>query len=233
MQTERLDTARVFERIFSIYRAQAGVLLPGAFILILVPAALGLAPSRSMQALSLALSLIAIVAYQGFVVQATRDIQDGVRDLSLGRLLGSVSRVFGPLLWTAILVGVGVFLGLIAFIVPGLILITIWAVAVPVVVCEPRGPVEALARSRALVHGHGWRVFGVLIVTFIIVLVARLVALAIAGNSDIGLVVASLVAGTLTAPISALASAVLYLELLRLKGEALPPADMAGFNGER
>ena len=233
MPTGRLDTARVFEQIFEIYRKQAGVLLPGAFILILIPAALSFGSSASMQAISLALSLIAIVAYQGFVVQATRDIQDGVRDLSLGRLFGSVSRFLGPLLWTAILVGIGVFLGMLAFIVPGLILITIWAVAVPVVVCEARGPVESLGRSRELVHGHGWRVFSVLIVTFVLVFVARLVALAIAGNSDVGLVVASLVAGTLTAPISALASAVLYLELLKLKGEPLPPADMAGFSGER
>jgi hypothetical protein len=102
-----------------------------------------------------------------------------------------------------------------------------------VVVCEVRSPTEAIGRSRELVRGHGWQVFSVLIVTLLLVLIARLVFLAIAtgiSDSDISLVLASLIAGTLTAPVFALASAVLYLELLQLKGEQLPPADMARVN---
>ena len=119
------------------------------------------------QALALAAGIIAAVAYQGLVVQAVRDIQDGVRDLSLGGLFRSVSKVLAPLLWTAILVGLGVFVGFLAVIVPGLVLLTWWAVAAPVVVCEVRTPTEAIRRSRALVRGHGWQVFSVLVVTFL------------------------------------------------------------------
>jgi hypothetical protein len=236
MERQRLDTARVFERVFAIYRLQAGVLLPAALILYLIPAALGLAAGVTGQALALAASVIAAVGYQGLVVQAVRDIQDGVRDLSLGGLFRSVSKVLGPLLWTALLVGLGVFVGFLAFIVPGLILLTQWAVAAPVVVCELRTPVQAMGRSRQLVHGHGWQVFGVLVVTFLLVLVADLlfasVANAISG-SDVAFALAQLLGSTVTAPIFALASAVLYLELLQLRGEQLPPADMASFTGER
>jgi hypothetical protein len=228
----RLDTARVFERIFAIYRLQAGVLLPAAVILYLIPAALGLSRSLTAQALALAASLIAAVAYQGIVVQAVRDIQDGVRDLSLGGLFRSVSKVLAPLLWTALLVGLGVTIGFIAFIIPGLVLLTQWAVAAPVVVCEVRTPTQAIGRSRQLVHGHGWRVFSVLVVTVLLTLVARLTLLSLAAaisNTDVVLAVASLIASMLTAPVFALASAVLYLELLQLKGEQLPPADMRSF----
>jgi hypothetical protein len=236
MERQRLDTARVFERVFAIYRLQAGVLLPAALILYLIPAALGLAHGVTGQALALAASVIAAVGYQGLVVQAVRDIQDGVRDLSLGGLFRSVSKVLGPLLWTALLVGLGVFVGFLAFIIPGLILLTQWAVAAPVVVCELRTPVQAMGRSRQLVHGHGWQVFGVLVVTFLLVLIADLlfasVANAISG-SDVAFALAQLLGSTVTAPIFALASAVLYLELLQLRGEQLPPADMASFTGER
>ena len=236
MPKERLDTARVFERVFAIYRLQAGVLLPAAVVLYLIPAALGLANGVAGQALALAASIIAAVAYQGLVVQAVRDIQDGVRDLSLGGLFRSVSKVLAPLLWTAILVGLGVFVGFLAFLIPGLVLLTWWAVAAPVVVCEVRSPTEAISRSRGLVRGHGWQVFSVLVVTFLLVLIADLLLASLANavsGSDIAFAVAQLLAGTITAPVFALASAVLYLELLQLKGEQLPPADMAGFSGER
>ena len=232
MNESRLDTARVFERVFAIYRLQAGVLLPAAVVVYLIPSALGLANGITGQALALAASVIAAVAYQGLVVQAVRDIQDGVRDLSLGGLFRSVSKVLAPLMWTAILVGVGVFLGFLAFIIPGIWLLTQWAVAAPVVVCEVRTAPQAVTRSRELVHGHGWRVFSVLIVTFMIVLIVDL-ALASAANAisggGISFAIAQLLAGMLTAPIFALATAVLYLELLQLKGEQLPPADMASF----
>jgi hypothetical protein len=235
MQPGHLDTSRVFERVFAIYRLQAGVLLPAAVVLYVIPAALGLTNGLTGQALALAGSIIAAVAYQGVVVQAVRDIQDGVRDLSLGGLFRSATKVLGPLLWTALLVGLGVFVGFILFIIPGLVLLTWWAVAAPVVVCEVRTPPEAISRSRELVRGNGWRVFSVLVVTFLLVVIADLAFASIANaisGSDVSIAIANLVAGMFTAPVFALASAVLYLELLQLRGEQLPPADMRSFRKE-
>jgi hypothetical protein len=86
------------------------------------------------------------------------------------------------------------------------------------------------------VRGHGWQVFSVLVVTFLLVLIADLALASVANavsGSDIVFAIAQLAAGTITAPVFALASAVLYLELLQLKGEQLPPADMAGFSEPR
>jgi hypothetical protein len=79
-------------------------------------------------------------------------------------------------------------------------------------------------------------VFSVLVVTVVLILIAQLVFVTIAAaisDSDVSLTIGSLVAGVITAPVFALASAVLYLELLQLKGEQLPPSDAAAFSEER
>jgi hypothetical protein len=227
MTPERLDTAAVFERIFSIYRAQAAVLLPAALIVYLLPAALGALDTTTARALSLAAIVIFGVWYQGMVVEAVRDIQDRKRDLSIGALFRSVADVLGPLIWTALLVGLGVFLGLLAFVIPGFVLLTWWCVAAPAVVIERTGPVDAIRRSRELVRGHGWRVFSVLAVTVLIVLVVSAVFQSIAiavGGSGIAYALALLAGNAITAPIFALAATVLYLTLRRLKGEPPPGA---------
>jgi hypothetical protein len=229
MPKQRLDTARVFERVFGIYRAQATVLLPAALIVSLVPAALVATGSIW---LPLAASFICNVYFQGMVVQAVRDIQDSVRNLSLTGLLRSVGPAFAQLLWTAILLGICVTAGVVALLIPGLILGTMWSVAIPVVVCEDRTAPQALGRSARLVRGYGWAVFSVLIVMALILFLLLGLAGAVSG-SGAPAVVASLVANTLTAPLFAIAASVVYLELLQLKGEPLPPADMASFTGER
>src|SRR5206468_87068 len=74
-----------------------------------------------------------------------------------------------------ILAGIAITIGLILIIVPGLFLITIWAVIVPVIVLEGAGVFDAFRRSHQLVRGRGWHVFGTLVVTWIILLVVNLV----------------------------------------------------------
>jgi hypothetical protein len=227
MPAERLDTASVFERIFEVYRRQAAVLLPAAFVVYLVPSALSLSRSPGAQALALAASVIAAVSYQGMVVMAVRDMQDGVRDLSIAGLFRSVSPVLAQLLWTAILVGLGVFAGFVAFVIPGLVLLTQWSVAAPAVVIERSTATRAIGRSRTLVHGNGWRVFGVLMVTVVIVFVVDALLLSLAAavsGGAVSIAVANLIGGVLTAPLFALASAVLYLALRSLRGEPTPGA---------
>lgn len=227
MKRERLDTAKLFSRVFKIYRTQAAVLLPAALIVSLIPAALSVPDTRSAKALSLAALFIFGVWYQGMVAEAVRDIQDDSRDLSIGGLFRSVAGVLGPLIWTALIVVLGVIAGFLVFVVPGIVLGTWWSVSAPALVIERTDPMQAIRRSRELVRGHGWEVFGVLLVTVAIVIVVSVVfqSLALAvGDSGIAYAAAVLAGNAITAPIFALAATVLYLELRRLKGEPPPPA---------
>ena len=108
-------------------------------------------------------------------------------------------------------------IGFLLIIVPGLILITIWSVAAPVVVLERPGVFAALGRSRELVRGNGWQVFGVIFVLVLPRPVRRLGASRSPPTrpAPASGIVARVVVGVLTAPLSALAAAVLYFELRR------------------
>ena len=133
-----------------------------------------------------------------------------------------------PLVAVGILFGVRVFVGFILLIVPGLFLLTIWAVVVPVTVVERPGVIEAFGRSRELVRGNGWPVFGVLVILFLIQAAATaiLVAIFIGIGHFAGYAIAALIASTLLAPLSALAASVMYFELRPAPAE--PPPSPGG-----
>jgi hypothetical protein len=113
-------------------------------------------------------------------------------------------------------------------IVPGCILLTIWAVIAPVIVVEKTGVFGAFRRSQELVRDYGWPVFGSVIAATLIALVATLalssIGDAIAGGPFLRIVFAAL-ASTFTAPITALVAAVLYYRLLALKDGTSPNLD--------
>jgi hypothetical protein len=227
MEATKLDTAAVFERLFGTYRAQFSLFVPAALSVYAAPALIVAiaveAGSSVLAVVGLGASLLAQVWFQGMVVEAVRDIQDGKRDFTVGTLFRSVAPVVGSLFLASLLAALGIVLGLFLLIIPGLILLTIWAVVAPVVVIERRSPLEALRRSRELVRGSGWRVFGVVAVALILQAVAGQVLGAVIGAIDDGVVGAALgtlISSALVAPITGIAAAVLYLELRRLKGEA-------------
>ncbi len=215
---KRVDVGSVLNRAFSIYGAQAGTLLPTAFVLFLLVGVVNglLAGSLVLLPLTFAIGVIAGTLYQGMVVALVSDVQDGRRDYSVGELLRSVTPVLLPLIVAGFLAGLGIGIGLILLLVPGLFLATIWAVVGPAIVVERVGALEAFRRSRELVKGDAWAVFGVIVITFIITFVVSAIFGGIAAAADdtaVVRIVANVLASTLTAPLSALVGAVLFFSL--------------------
>src|SRR5262249_32951162 len=156
---------------------QAGVLLPVAFGLFLIVAILNglLATSLLLGLIGFAVSVIATTLYPGMVVSLVSDVQDGRRDSSVGELIEATWPVVLPLLGARILAGIAIAVGFFLLVVPGLFLLTIWSVIAPVIVVEHSGAVDAFGRSRELVKGNGWQVFGVIVVVFLITVIASIV----------------------------------------------------------
>jgi len=223
----KLDVGGTLSQTFSTYGAQAGVLLPLAFCLYLLVAVIDvlLAGSLALVPLVLAVSVIAATLYQGMVVGLVRDVQDGRRDSSIEDLVRATGPVILPLIGAGLLAGIGIGIGFLLLVVPGLILLTIWSVIAPVIVVERSGVRAAFGRSRELVRGNGWQVFGVIVVVYIIVFVASAIFGAIGtaiSDTAVVQIVFNLIGSTLTAPIAALVAAVIYFRLLAIKGDPAP-----------
>jgi hypothetical protein len=225
----KLSVGETLRAAFSIYRDQAGVLLPVAFWLFLGVAILEAVIGESVAILAVALLTVALIfLYQGMVVGLVRDVRDGRRDNSIGELIRSVLPVLMPLIGAGLLTAIGIVFGFVLLVVPGVYLLTIWAVTAPVIVIERRGVFDALGRSRQLVRGNGWPVLGTFLAAILIGLVVTVVLNAVGrGISDdpiLGVVFYAL-ASTVTAPVEALVASVLYFRLREL--ESLSSASAA------
>jgi hypothetical protein len=225
----KLEVGDTLAEVFAIYREQAGVLLPIAFWMFLVVAIVnGVAgEDNGLVGLSLLVSLIVGILYQGVVVNLVRELKQGGEVASMGALVSQTLPFVGPLVGVALLAGIGIGIGFVLLIVPGLFLLTIWAVLAPAVVIERRGVLEAFRRSREMVEGSNWQVFGVLLATIAITAAVGLVLSSIAASLASGpivRVVFTAIASTVTAPIGGLVAGVLYFRLLELHTPAAPPA---------
>ncbi|HEY6637450.1 MAG TPA: hypothetical protein VIZ61_07180 [Solirubrobacterales bacterium] len=227
----RIEPGRVIGEAFETYRNNAGALL-GVAVLILgvVGIANGLLRTSDSVWLALVASIISLVAhvlYTGYVVKLVQDVRDGRRDDTVGDLLSAAAPYIGTLILNGILFGIAVAIGLFLLIVPGLILITIWAVVAPSIVVENRGVIEAFGRSRELVRGNGWNVFGVILIAFLIVIAVYVIATLIgAAIGNAGLVILSVVASIVAEPLVALVSSVLFFDLGGGQGMTTSPAEM-------
>jgi hypothetical protein len=216
--TRSIDPTRVIGEAFQTYRDHAGALLGGALIVIGISAVinglLATTDSLFLIAFGIVVSILAGVLYAGYVVKLVQDIRDGRRDFSVGELFSAAAPYIGTLLLNGLLAGIAITIGFILIIVPGLILITIWAVIAPSIVVENRGVIEAFGRSRELVSGNGWNVFGAIVLAFLIVIAFSIVAGLIgAALGDGGRVALQAIANVLTAPIAALVASILFFEL--------------------
>jgi hypothetical protein len=78
----------------------------------------------------------------------------GVMD-SFSKVKNQIAGVIG----LSLLIGLGVFAGCLALIVPGIILMIMWSLAIPVKVLEHKGIIDSMSRSSELSKGNRGRIF--------------------------------------------------------------------------
>jgi hypothetical protein len=207
-----------------MYKAHAAHLLAIAFIIYLgaaiLAALLALAGTVGLL-LGALVEVVAAFLLQATLVKAVQDVRDGRADLSIGETVSAALPSLGAVAGASILAGIAITIGLILFIVPGLWLITIWAVIVPVIVIERSGVFGSFGRSQELVRGRFWHVFFTLVLVFLIMIAVDIV---------LGLIfsflphylrggLSSIISGTLISPYLALVVTLVYY---RLSGQPTP-----------
>lgn len=143
------------------------------------------------------------------------------RETSAGASLRFAGDRLGAALWLGIVLAVGVAIGLLAFIVPGIWLAVAWSVAFPAMLVEGTGGLAALRRSTALVQGRWWATCGRLVVACILVVVIGGVITSVAlapvdATSTAALVlesVANLAVSVLTTPFLTAVATLIYFDL--------------------
>ena len=172
-------------------------------------------------------SIVGTFWLQGALVEAVQDVRDGKQDLSIGELFKRVQPRLPALIVAGILAGLGIALGFVLLIVPGLFLLTIWSLIVPAIVIEGKSAGESFGRSRELVKGNGWSVFGVIVITIGAVIVASIIVSILTfwlpdGINDFA---RSLISNTVVVPFVACAWTLMYFALAQ--GRSAAPAEAA------
>lgn len=220
-------TEGVLGQAWGMYKANWRHLLPIAFVVYVAVALISILLRAILDVwlaaiLGSVVSLIATFWVQGALVKAVEDVRDGRADLSLGETFDRVRPKLAAIVVAGILAALGIFLGLILLIVPGLVLLTWWILIVPVIVIEDRSAGESFGRSRELVKGYGWNVFGVIILT-ILVIIGFSIVLSILASPFAAWVeelITGIIGGTLTTPFVVIAWTLLYFRLREAKEPA-------------
>jgi hypothetical protein len=213
-----------------MYKAHWRHLVPIAFVVYVLISLLALLLAVLLGWLGvLAGALIALAGLfwlQGALVIAVDDVRDGRADLSIQETLSRVLPRLNTLTLAGLLAALGITLGFLLLIVPGLVLITLWLLIVPAIMLENRGVFGSFGRSRQLVSGQGWNVFGVIVLTVAILLAVNIgVSIVESGlDSRWGSLLLDIATQTAVAPFLALAWTITYYELRAIQEVELAPA---------
>ena len=128
---------------------------------------------------------------------------------------GRVARVLPVVAAAQIVAGLGIAVGLVAFVIPGVILLIRWAVVAQVAAIEHPDWLGALRRTAELTRGNYVHVLGVVALANVIPIGLNVLAQAITGTStNAGAVAVGIVVATLVRSFTALTTAMLYFDLV-------------------
>lgn len=217
------DALSVYRRLWRRSILVAG----GVFLVVALAEALTAEhPTAGTLLVSLVLGLVGSLLVQGALVEVVRDLHEG-RPAAPVRVYYQRTRGrLGTLLGATLLYGLGVAIGFVLLVVPGLVLMAHWALLVPLVMIEGRATGEAFGRSMELVRGRTGAVLVlVLLATLLTGIANTAITLAFAFLPRFSAAwIGGMVAGALTVPYQAHVLTVLYYRLTDPERPVLPEA---------
>lgn len=113
---------------------------------------------------SLLVTVVGTFWLAGALVLAVDDLRDDRADTPIAELYERARPQLPALISAGLLAGLGILVGFVLLVVPGLYLLVRWSLLAPVIVLERRQARDAFGRSADLVRGHGWRMLWVVLV---------------------------------------------------------------------
>jgi len=168
-----IEVGHVLSKSLELIRDNPILLVPQVIVLV-VSLLEDLASAATLSVLGFVLLLVSVIvtiivtgAYPSLVQEAL----DG-RPVSIGNSMRQASGRFFTLLVAGIVVGIAVFVGLIALVVPGIIFLTWWVYTTPAIMLENKGVFDGMAASKAFGRDKKWSTFLLLLTVAIVAIVA-------------------------------------------------------------
>lgn len=167
-------------------------------------------------AISVGILLLLSTVYGGMIT-ALICLPGSGPDTTGGELWSKVAPILARLVWVTLITIAAVLAGLFILVIPGLILVTLFAVATQVVVAEHRDAFGSIARSVELVRGNGFRVFGFVIllgaVCLLLLTMVAVLTVPAFGTGAAGSAASSFFQNLVVGPLLATGPAALYNRL--------------------
>jgi hypothetical protein len=227
----------VLGEAWALYRRHAAHFILISFVIFLVisviTALLSWALGLVGALIGLVFSIFGMFLLQAALVKAVQDVRDGRVDLSLGQTISAALPFVGSVAVASILASIGIGIGLVLVIVPGLILLTFWSMIVPEIVIGGAGAFESFSRSWRMVRGYAWNVFGTFILVFLILIAGEIVVSLILSALPYGWrsFISDLVVDSLVVPFIAAVVTLIYYRLTAAHGEQPEPGTFNGPGG--
>jgi hypothetical protein len=234
-QIEKIDIGRVIQRGFNTIGRNAATFLLAGVIFAGLPTFVAQyvavsqfrsgPPQFGADFLAASAIMFIVSIFASNLLQATL-VRSSILDLNgrpadIGGSLQAAFMIILPMIGLTIVASIGIGLGLLLLIVPGIILYVMWIVAVPVLVEERVGVFESLGRSASLTAGSRWRIFGLLVLYvlfwWIVALVFQLVFAFDPLDGATYMALVNALIGIVTGVFTATMTASLYVELRTVK----------------
>ncbi len=233
---QSFDMGRVISGTFSAIAKNFVVFLAGAVVFLGLPQALAIyatldaaaagsdlsGNSGVLNLIAFPLSLIGSSIMSGYIVYTVAQSYRG-KEPSIGESYSAAIRSILGLIGASILVSLGVALGIVLLIIPGIIFMVMWSVTIPSLVVEGLSPVSAMKRSQELTKGSRWPIFWLSLVG-ILINVALTFALAgfnfgalIAESPVLSVLVGQALVSIVSSIIFGTGGAIVYAELRNIK----------------
>lgn len=227
-----LELSRVMNGTVAAVAKDFPILIAGAVLLAGPPTAFGIwATINAVEAgqtfttemgVSVLFSVIAVGLLNGYIMHIVAQRYRGL-EVSIGDAISVAIRSSLPIIGTTILITLGYIAGAIMLVIPYLIFMTMWSVAIPALVIERLSPFGAMKRSQELTKGSRWSIFFLIL---IVGMASSVLNFALSGfnlnalsgsETSLTVLIPQSIVSLLTSVVSGAGVAILYSELRSIK----------------